>query len=259
MLQYALQSDQQALLGVAVGKCVEAGVRATVASAGEESGATDTLSDKVLHMTTGDYITVKLLWASEYIFEEFCKRQEAALHVELESFLTAASTSSTVASLRGLLFEPYVHRLFSKGGNFEYRDLDDENSPDKPHSIRLNFTDTSVFRQLVDINSVQPNVYYRPSVGNLAAADSCAVVDKTLYIFQVTVSASHDVSNTGLSRLIQTVRDVCSGPLDSTVLAFVVPRDQFQHYQRQSFANEDRTAAQRQRNDCDQWAIQIPV
>jgi hypothetical protein len=216
------------------------------------------LSDKVLHMTTSDYIAVKLLWVSDFVFDEFCTWQEAALRVELESFLTAASTNSTVAALRGLLFEPYVHRLFSKGGNFGYRVLD-ESSPDEPHSISFNFTDTSVFRQLVNINSVLPNVYYRPSVSNLAAADSFAVVDKTLYIFRVTVSASHDVSNIGFSELIQSVKAAYTGMLNSTVLAFVVPRDHFQQYQRQSFMNKDKSAAKRQRNDCDQWAIQIPV
>lgn len=74
------------------------------------------------------------------------------------------------------------------------------------------------------IGLLQEAVYYQPSIRNLAAVDSFILIDRVLYLFQFTVSPTHDVNCRGLNKVLSLIADEQSSaqPL-TTVFVFVVP------------------------------------
>jgi hypothetical protein len=260
VLEYARDTTQQVELEQAVQKCLAMGVSNAIAAAGEQRGTTDFVSDRVLHMSTEDCMTVQLQWASQYVFDKISSRQEAAMRQELDVFLSASAGDSYLAALRGRLFEPYVHRLLGKGGIFAYRVLDAPR-PQEVHSINFQPHNHRTFTRLRDMGKVEPGVYYVPAAQNLAAADAFAIIGGQLHIVQVTVGAKHPVKMAGVQDILDVVsRGAGEHFASSFVLDFAVPPDKFDEYRSQDLVTKDGSVAKRKMSAaCQQWVLKIPL
>jgi hypothetical protein len=255
VLQYAGDDTQQAKLKQAIQKCGTAGLRATIVNAGEDAGSTAILSDKVLHMCTDDFIHVRLEWASQYVFDALCALHEEALRGELRAFAAQCAHLPMLGAMRGLVFEPYVHRLLGKGGAFAYRVIE----PRQPgaDSVRFLFHKTTTFARLSEIAGAEEHVYYAPRANNLAAGDSFAVLNGTLIIFQITVAAEHKVKRAGALDIVRAVYGE-AGMGKEFVLAFVVPPDRFDLYRAQNLVTNALKKAKSE-TACKQWVMKLPL
>jgi hypothetical protein len=253
VLQFAHDKTQQAKLKPAIDRCVSTGLTTMASAAGEMAASTDMLSDKVFHIGTVDYETVQLRWASQYVFDEVCAAQAAAMQQQLIAFLAASTRNPTLAVLRGKLFEPYVHKLLGGGGTFEYRIVDPPLST--VHSFNFQPRSTRTFTDLSEL-AVEPDVYYVPTAQNFETADSFIVIGGRLHILQVSVGGSHPV----LARKIKDILDTVPGDHADFVLCFVVPPDQFSDYKAQKFLTLKRRMWKRTPfRNCQQWVVKIPV
>ena len=177
---------------------------------------------------------------------------------ELRAFIANSARQPALATLRGLVFEPFVHRLLGSGGQFEYQVID----PLQPgvSIFHFAFDRTSTFPSLDRIGRIEQDVYYAPQADNLAAADSFAVLGEVLYIFQITVAAKHDVKRAGALDIVNTVEASIGrrGRRLDFVLAFVVPPDRFQQYKRQNFVTKENKKVKLE-IVCQQWVINLPL
>ncbi len=256
VLEYAQDETQQDSLNTAITKCLKAGIGAVIGNAGEVSGSTEFLSDKVLHIQTEDFKSIQLIWASEYAFNRFVQEQDKAMKEELRAFLRTSSNMPSVATLRGYLFEPYVHKTILKGKGFQYRVLDEE--AEAP--FVLGPMEEKLFDCLRDLPSVEPQKYYRPTVNNLPAGDAFCVVDDALVMFQITVSLKHPVKMQGFTSIYEVASKTCD--VQRCVLAFLVPPDNFRTFRAQPFHTVNNTVAlctPPHITSCTQWAVSIPL
>ncbi|KAG5185990.1 hypothetical protein JKP88DRAFT_310586 [Tribonema minus] len=256
VLQFADDDTQQAKLQQAIRKCATAGLRATILNAGEDAGSTAALSDKVLHMCTADFVHVRLMWASQYAFDALCEAQGEASKGELRAFIASSARLPSLATLRGLVFEPYVHRLLGNGSCFEYRVL--EPAQHGVTTFNFAFRRSVTFARLRDIWRIEEGVYYAPRASNLSAGDSFAIIDGVLFIFQITVAAEHGVKKAGTLDIVEAACGMSIGARPEFVLAFVVPPDRFLEYRAQNFVTKENKKAKLE-VACTQWAIRLPV
>eukprot|EP00953_Heterococcus_sp_UTEX-ZZ885_P008874 5265-Heterococcus_DN1.PRE.26 len=263
VLEYAEDLQQQALLDEALLRCLSAGVGAVISNAGEVSGSTDTLSDKIIHITTEDFISKQLMWASEYVFERFLKEQSNLLHRELRAFMRASVNIPSLAGIRGILFEPYVHNLMKSGGTFSSRLLTDDTNSNTTEILQWTFACHGEVRfdRLKSILTVETEQYYCPTVTNLAAADAFVVLGDELVIFQVTVSLQHPVRMKDITDIFECVQN--SGvQIQQCTLVFLVPTSSFHEFKAQQFHTVNGTVARntpQHISSCQQWVVQLSL
>ncbi|KAG5182393.1 hypothetical protein JKP88DRAFT_164594, partial [Tribonema minus] len=88
VLQYAHDDERQGTLTAAIHHCSVGDLHAAIRSTGEGTGTTVVLSDKLVHIhTCGAFTSKRLMWASDYVFDEFCSAQEKSLRLQLAAFL----------------------------------------------------------------------------------------------------------------------------------------------------------------------------
>lgn len=140
------------------------------------------------------YLDFSLRMASQYASDRALEKFLVRENQELKRFFHRVHFNSSFASLRANLFEAYAHRLFSGGGEFLMRSLDD--------SIRckLHVPPRDVERFHNISRCTDQNRYYIPWDPNHACID--AVVLGTGY-FKMTVALDHDISKHHLMEIVE--------------------------------------------------------
>lgn len=137
----------------------------------------------------------------------------------------------------GTLFELHAHDHIALGGSESYTLIPIHKEPfvdnTQVHAVTIEFTRRATFRQLRTLMpgpeeqlNIEENVYYQPTIKNLAAGDSFAVTRDgdhyTLWIWQYTVSASHDIVARGVTEILETLGSVKSATA-AVKFVFCVP------------------------------------
>lgn len=204
------------------------------------------ISNLLLHLIPSeDFKSSQMHWASKYIASEVFQRHHIGLVQSVKQFIASASSSPEFATSRGLLFEPIVHNFLpTYSGSMV--------SLTNRAQVDISMVEYQMreFTNLSSLPIVSTGQYYVPSVGNLPAGDSFAIILNQLCIFQITVSKSHPIRGDCLLQLIKAIREKMSPNISEGLsarnrLVFVVPNDIASEYQQQRLINSKGIAYQR--------------
>ena len=136
--------------------------------------------------------------------------------MNVKSFILVSGANG--GSLRGQCFEDLAHTFVAKGLLTSIRALSEEGRLVLPKSSATHaFLPSS--EHLSDL-AKREGEYLYPSIPNFESVDSFARVKDTLFMFQITVSASHPVKANGLEKVIKQFGEGCT----TSNLIFVVPK-----------------------------------
>lgn len=161
------------------------------------AGLTET---EYIELLKGQYRDIVYVWASDYIrdaaFEQFL-----FLTADRMMEVILSNTHSSVAAIRGLLLEPFVHKLLTETGVIgRMRNLETGKALG---NVRLGpWRTRNVYMNYSSIDSVNRGVYNVPHRGNEAAIDSLVPFEGKC--FQVTVSEEHGINRPGFDALMNT-------------------------------------------------------
>src|SRR6185369_17922883 len=91
-----------------------------------------------------------------------------------------------IAGFRGNLFEDVAHRELQNGGTFRIRCLNNDNS----EVIEKNIEKLEC-NWFMSLKEAHKEYYNRPKSKTFASIDSFSLNDKTLALYQITVSTNH--------------------------------------------------------------------
>ena len=188
-------------------------------------------SHRLLYFIVHDenYTEAKLDFASRYVqkkvFETLTKRQKD----NVLRFLEASSENTSLAILRGRMFESHCHELLSQQAALKARKLAKKCATQPASYIeKFDVREKTYFKSNAELgDSDNSQRYMVPSARNYASVD--AIIPGCSQAFQMTVSTSHPVNAKG----IISVMDSCS--LQSLKLFFVVPNDIFPNFYQQPY------------------------
>ena len=216
--------SQDALLEKAI---ASANLEKCLQSVGERESPED-ISHRILHIITSNstgYTSTTMKYASPYVAQEIATRFTLQQHESLCHFLLASEGYGTTSSLRGQLFEGYVHNMLKNGGNFDIRKID-ENTVS---SICLANRTQRPYRTLSNVDP-QIDDYWRPIARNFPTFDSLI---PTVGLFQITISLHHGAKMAALEEWKKIVGH------GNFVLYFVVPESIFEKFSKQSYYTVD--------------------
>ena len=188
-------------------------------------------SHRLLHLIVHDenYTEAKLDFASKYVqkkvFETLTKRRKD----NVLRFLEASAENTSLAILRGRMFESHCHELLSQQATLKARKLVKKHAT-QPASYIEKFTgrEKTYFKSNAELGDPDNSLRYMvPSARNYASVD--AIIPGCSQAFQMTVSTSHPVNAKG----IISVMDSCH--FESLKLFFVVPSDIFPNFYEQPY------------------------
>ena len=206
-------------------------------------------SDKVLHICVTkklpdglfDYTVPVIYFASDYVvdrvYEEFSNSTENTRHL-----VDIVNCSEWLSGIRGQLFERFAHF------NFVNHDAEYDVKCLEPAHSMFNQVTKQKFGKLIKIplqnvaalasQKDQKGVYLKPVQQNFESLD--AIIPPSVGL-QMTVASSHPVKLAGLLKVINALG--CTKQ-ERFTLYFVVPRDAFDGYKKQSYL-DNRTQAQK--------------
>ncbi|KAG5186713.1 hypothetical protein JKP88DRAFT_254422 [Tribonema minus] len=215
---------------------------------GEGTGLTGNAADMVLHSFTEKFVDARLMWASQYIFDDICKPPDEVL--QRQALVAATAHHPTTVAVLGLVNEPFVHRMLGKEGHFEYQVIDPLQSG--VNTIHFTFHNTAYFARLDDVGRAEEGIYYAPQANNLAARASFAVLNRVLYIFQITFAAEHVMRKAAIHDIVHVMYG--KRRRRNVVLVYVVPPDAVEQFQEQIEEKIDKRNLAFQ-----QWIIKLPL
>ena len=160
-----------------------------------------------------DFSSFRTLFASTSV----AKKVVARLEEKERQNVVALLHGGMIGERAGLLFEQYAHSVLRKGGKFRLHCL---GGPCPPPSEGCGFslagagsdllltlegtsdTQFGVPSRLPDFSRLSIGVYWLPSIPNFAMADSVLLLNTATFLFQCTVSDSHDVNQAGLLNIL---------------------------------------------------------
>jgi hypothetical protein len=157
------------------------------------------------------------LFASSYVADKVLNKMKNQSNDDLRTFLAASAgeDKAFLSTLRGNMFESYVHKRICEGGTFQYRFL--SNATDNinyPLIIqRINM------KNFISLADLEDSDYGIPVQRNFAAIDSL-IISSSIFLFQITVSSKHTIQQQQLLTILEMF------PANQKIyLFFVVPRD----------------------------------
>lgn len=219
--------------------------RATMAAARRKRSATEAelpevgmTTDERIKFLKAQYTTVVYSWASDYIRD---KAFQTFIELSADRMMTVILRAQTteLAGFRGLLLEPFVHKLFNETGVFgRFRDLDTgkELGTKKfgPWKIKNVYRDQSELNNAIDVYNV-------PHKGNEAAIDSLVPWDGLC--FQVTTTMNHGINRPGFVKLMDTriFHDFKKrNPKSPIQFVWVVEKGAYESFKKQDFHNKNK-------------------
>lgn len=223
-----------------------------LAYAVDEVDAAEQLSHRVLHIITErPYTDVKIAFGSANIAHRVLELLEERNARSVAVFLGNTAKDPGVAGFRGILFEAHAHRMLRAGGEFRVRRLD--GSAADAWLTVAPAAETRLLKKEEDLAACPPAAYCTALTQNFPAVDAAKPPRQ---LFQMTVSAQHDVSHTGLTDVLAQLPDE-----PQYDLYFVVPGDIYAAFPLQAYMEKERVVtklgARVQR--VVQWALCIPL
>ncbi|KJE94920.1 hypothetical protein CAOG_05461 [Capsaspora owczarzaki ATCC 30864] len=207
----------------AINSCKIENIRSAVDKpAGEQEASHRIVHIDVLPSTTCPYQETRLLFASDWVVEQYLHRSFTEEHANLVHFLGAVNDLAPYASLRGQLLEKYAHSIIPQGGSFQIRDL--SNTQAAVSTLVIPPLTRVLFQALNQVDLQSSNMYFQPTASNHPAIDAVISPNKFL---QMTVSLNHPIK---AQRLAEAVRLV-----PAPELYFVVPYQIFNDFKAQDY------------------------
>ena len=206
------------------------------------TGSAPELIDSLLQIevvTTGEWAYLRMQRnCTPYVYKavlDMYQRDRRAAGLELAALF---SRIPELGSAYGTLFELHAHDhiAFSYSESYTIYPIHGEPFVDgAEHTVTVRPGDRVTFRKLHELVpgpdgqlKIQENVYYQPAIKNLAAGDSFVVTrdgdNCTLWIWQYTVSASHDIVAHGVTQILGVLGAVGADKTKTKIkFVFVVP------------------------------------
>ena len=164
-----------------------------------EVDSKDDVSHFLIHVSPkpDTYEKKTISFASSYVSEHVARKFQLVEHDKLKQFLIGGQEFSPFGSIRGFLFEGYVHNLLRGGGTFRIRDL--SNPSKEPFPLQIPKCNEVVIRKYDD--KVDKMAYCRPLASNWGAVDSW-ILD--VGVFQITISENHPIKAKPIRELVCT-------------------------------------------------------
>ncbi|CAG8689323.1 7310_t:CDS:2 [Funneliformis mosseae] len=159
--------------------------------------------------------------------------EQAIVSISLEKCLQSvgeldtSEEESITSSFRGQLFEGYVHNLLRNGGEFNIRNLNDNNIVYS--KIQLTKRNLKSFQSLSEIDFTVDD-YWRPIAKNFPSFDSLI---PSVGLFQITIALNHNIKIAALKEY-----DKVIGNKNSNIF-FVVPSSIFNKFIKQKYCIEN--------------------
>jgi len=226
VLLYAGDSNQQQSLETALASADMELVKRSIKQLSEPENA----SHKLLHIIPDEnFIRKTVVFASSYVEEKVFQKLFDNYQRDLKEFLAASDSKGELGSLRGVLFERYVLRSLSAGGNFTIKRLSGTPIKNEPTTLILPKRDLMSFENLQGIAGTETG-YLVPKAKNFETTDFFLRPDK---IFQVTISINHGLKHAGLQNILD------QNFLTNPSLYLVVPEPIFQQIGKQNYLDSN--------------------
>ena len=205
----------------------------TIWNAAGQIDAAPEASHRLLHIQTQrPYIRKSVTIGTRYIVDCLLNRFLEQQASEVRSFLIASASSPNLGTVRGDMFEGYAHRMLRNGGDFRVRCLDGPDSGTEDVLHLACCTGVHPIREPADLALCPSDAHYcKPTNSNFPAVDALKLPDM---MFQMTVSTTHSVKHTALTRVLEQLDD-----LPRYNLYFVVPEDIFPSFCAQLYVRAD--------------------
>jgi len=201
-----------------------------------------------------EYQEHQVSYASEYIADRMSHKLLTNMESQTLDFLRISADLPLIASVRGTLFERYVHNVLQRPGKWRVRAL---SSQDSQEELPINNKHINVFDSLAQVENLQEGVYYRPKKKNYGAVDAVTKVGNDISLFQVTVSLGHGINTPELVKCLDELGEV-SGKIR---LYFVVPVDVFPEFKHQSYNQQKDIPREKlaKAKEIEQWVLEMPL
>lgn len=170
--------------------------------------------------------------------EERIRVKKKVERVDLMRWLYGVDKGS---ALYGWLFEQYAHETFQQGGHFQVLSLMDGKERDLILKPEIGHYDK--FTTIALLEKVFHDIYMIPSTNNFESLDSFyySESEKTMYAFQITTSAVHDVKAYGLMKLLELngLKEEILKRKIELLLVFVIPQGLGHQFGRQHIIFDD--------------------
>lgn len=177
------------------------------------------ISHLLLHMIPeASYTQFTLRFASVEVENRFMSQWENAERENFVTFLSNAANDPMFGSLRGQLWERFVHACLIKGGTYKVKNLKTK----EESNLHLNPTISKYLSNIQEVSLLVPNatVWLRPVISNFESVDA---IIPGFGFFQITIAKKHGVKHKGLLNLLEKLPN----HRDNYRLFFVLPPDQY--------------------------------
>ncbi|CAI2174198.1 6219_t:CDS:2, partial [Funneliformis geosporum] len=227
-------------------------------SVNEAGMSKNSASGRLIHIHVGPNFTDKhYQFASSLVSHTLINLYEKQLGNDLRDLITCSSNQSPIASYRGNLFEDIAHKELSKGGRFRIREL---KKGVNTTEIKDKEVEKLEYNWFTTMKHVREDCYNRPKSKIFETIDSFSLekCDRTLALYQITVSMNHGIKAKGLKVFKRSKWDNSSKKFiewdESFKLYFVVPSENFETFPWQSY----RTKTNNSIKNHPQWIKEIP-
>lgn len=202
---------------------------------------------RVVHMVANnDYKNFRYEFASAYVRDAVIMKSYESHRDTVFEFIRQLKGVTWGAALYGQVFESLAHYMICRGGTFDIRCLENDNT--NVQQLTLSACDTVRFHSWSDVTTYDGNAYYQPVSAQLEGIDSaCGNA-----CFQMTVSDSHPVRADGVNEWMKTASAA------ECRLYFVVPREKFVEFKKQPYHN-DKGKVKKAPDGVEQWVMALDV
>ncbi|CAG8669724.1 4007_t:CDS:2, partial [Ambispora leptoticha] len=187
---------------------------------------TDTISGRLVYLDPDpEFASVVYRVASPRVFNRVIQEYEIRTKRNARDLIMS---SPEFRMFRGNMFEDIAHRTLQNGGIFRVRCLNGDNSDINERNIK-----EMECNWFTTLNEARKEYYNRPKSKTFASINSFSLDNKTLDLYQITISENHSLKKKGLNdldRLLPWRKDV-----NDFNLYFVVPSNIFETFPLQKY------------------------
>jgi len=205
------------------------------------AAALKSISHKVIQydVELPDYRKTTIKFSSSYVESKVTEKLLEKSEKDYISFLHYSKSYPNIATVRGSMFERYGHNKLPKGGKYTMKNFSDGKVCDIDFPMEMDTKYFSSSKEGKLISNFQNMIYYRPKEQNFEGFDSVIGIEDLIYIFQFTVSETHNVKMKNLKRLVEEQKG------KNIFLCFVVPDDIFDKFKEQNYETEEGKTAKK--------------
>jgi hypothetical protein len=235
VLQFATDVSQQAQLWTGIDQCSRMTLR-TLSSISvyypPASMANFDVAEPVLHIVSNDYIYSETVWASSYVLNMYLNYRSTSISDEAKMLAKTFDSIPELQYLQSTFFKRTVHSYMIRSGRdlmLQGTALADQKFRFKVNLYRqsLNLTggvrayDHSNDANVSAANMIKENTYYIAGAEVFSSVDSFALVDRVLYLFQLTESWQTSVVQADIVNILKFMQPQIQLP--DYVMVFIAP------------------------------------